>query len=105
MVRLSMMATMSRFDTESREFARGVARRLAWYAGCVAFGWLLFSTHSMSDLANSSQFACTLGAIIAIARGFGTCERIDTQTLTYWDEGLLLNLIAVGLHLTRTLMT
>jgi hypothetical protein len=100
-----MMTAITQLDIKSREFARSSARRLVWYAGCVAFGWLVFSTHSMTDLANSSQFACTLGAIIAIARGFGTRERIDTQILTYWDEGLLLNLIAVGLHLTRTLMT
>ncbi|HEY0184665.1 MAG TPA: hypothetical protein VGC09_17840 [Rhodopila sp.] len=100
-----MIHALACFDTQSRAFAREAARRLLWYAGCVAFGWLAFSTHSVTDLVNSAQFACTLGALIAVARAFGAGVRVDARRLTFWDEGLLLNLMAVGLHLTRRLVT
>jgi len=105
MVKLSRMAAITRLDIESREFARHLAHRLAWYVGWATFGWLLLSMHSVADLANGLQFVCTLGAIISIGRAFGTGARIDSNTLSYWDEGLLLNLIAVGMHLTKRLVT
>jgi hypothetical protein len=105
LVSFSTMAAMTYLDIGSREFARRSGLRLAWYAGWATFGWLLFSTHSVAELASGFQFACTLGAIVAVGRAFGAGMRVDARTLTYWDEGLLLNLIAVGMHLTRRLVT
>ena len=99
------MSAIIHLDIKSAEFAKHSARRLAWYVGCAAFGWLLFSTHSMAELADGFQFVCTLGALVSVGRALGTGVRIDACTLTFWDEGLLLNLIAVGIHLTRRLAT
>ena len=87
-------------DGNSQKFIHRSASRLGWYAVGTAMGWLIFTHHDFHDLAVNGQLVCMIGAIAAILRAFAAGTVVNTPSLTDWDEGLLLNLIGLGIHIT-----
>ena len=92
---------LARLDAGSRLFCQRSAVRLGCYASVAASAWLLFTGHSADDFANNLQLACTLGAFLAVGRAYRLSERINGPALNSWDEGMVLNLLSLGIHILQ----
>ncbi len=103
--KLSALPLFDRLDAQSRRFVHESAIRLSWYAGGTVLGWLIFTSHTMGDLAANFQLVCMIGAIVAIVRAFSARSRVNTPSLNDWDEGMLLNLLGLGTHMSRMLLS
>ncbi len=103
--KLSTVPLLDRLDDQSRRFVHGSAIRLGWYAGGTVLGWLIFTSRTVGDLAANFQLVCMMGAIVAVVRAFSARSRVNTPSLNDWDEGMLLNLLGLGTHMSRMLLS
>jgi hypothetical protein len=104
-MRANPTTLFARLDGESRKLVHRATIRLGWYAGGTVLGWLVFTRHSLGELATDIQFMCTLGAMMAIMRGYIAKTRINTPSLNDWDEAMLLNLLGLGVHLSKQMLS
>ena len=90
-----------RLDAGSRLFCQQSVVRLGWYGSVSVIAWLLFTGRSMDDFASNLQLACTVGAFLAVGRAYRFGERVNGPALNSWDEGIVLNLLSLGVHILQ----